>query len=48
MNWRNSLNSSETKEKPHLSTYQIQAIIRLIEKKIKIRDSYKTGDPFLY
>ena len=37
---------SETKEKGHLSTSQRQAIIRLIEKKIKIRDSYKTGNPF--
>ena len=36
----------ETKEKGHLSTFQRQVIIRLIEKKIKIRDSYKTGDPF--
>ena len=36
----------ETKEKGHLSASQIQAINRLIEKKIKIRDSYKTGDPF--
>ena len=38
--------ASETKEKGHLSTSQRQAIIRLIEKKIKIRDSYKTGNPF--
>ena len=37
----------ETKEKGHLSKSQRQAINRLIEKKIKIRDSYKTGDPFL-
>ena len=37
----------ETKEKGHLSTSQRQSIIRLIEKKIKIRDSYKTGDPYL-
>ena len=36
---------SEDKEKGHLSTSQTQAIIRLIEKKTKIRDSYKTGDP---
>ena len=33
---------SETKEKGNLSTSQRQAFIRLIEKKIKIRDSYKT------
>ena len=39
---------SKTKEKGYLSTSQRQAITRLIEKKIKIRDSYKTGDPFLY
>ena len=39
---------SETKEKGHLSTSQRQAIIRLIEKKIKIRDSQETRDPFLY
>ena len=39
---------SETKEKGHLNTSQRQAIIRLIVKKIKIRDSYKTGVPFLY
>ena len=38
----------ETKEKRHLSTSQRMAIIRLIEKKIKVRDSYKTVDPFLY
>ena len=38
----------ETKEKGHLSSYisKKQAIIRLIEKKIKVRDSYKTGDQF--
>ena len=33
---------SETKEKGNLSTSQRQAFIRLIEKKIKIRNSYKT------
>ena len=37
---------SETKEKGHLGTSQRQAIISLIENKIKIRDSNKTGDPF--
>ena len=40
---------SGTKEKRYLRTSQRQAINRLIEKKrIKIRDSYKTGDLFLY
>ena len=39
---------SKTKEKANLSRYQRQVIIRLIEKKIKIRDLYKTRDPFLY
>ena len=29
---------SETKEKEHLSTSQRQAIIRLIEKNVKVRD----------
>ena len=38
---------SETKEKEYLSTFQRRAIIELIEKKIEIKDSYKTGDPFL-
>ena len=38
---------SETKEKRHLSASQRQAIIRLSEKKIKIRDSYKIVDQFL-
>ena len=38
----------ETKEKQHLSTSQRRAIIRLIEKKIKVRDSHKTVDPILY
>ena len=37
---------SETKEKGHLSTSQKQAIIKLIEKKIKITNSFKTVDPF--
>ena len=37
---------SEAKEKGVLSTSQRQAIIKLIEKRIEIRDSYKTGDPF--
>ena len=35
---------SETKEKGYLSTSQRYAIIKLIENKIEIRDSYKTGD----
>ena len=39
---------SQTKEKGHLSTSQRQAIIRLIEKRDKDKNSYKTGDPFLY
>ena len=38
---------SETKEKEYLSTFQRRAIIELIEKKIEIKDSYKTEDPFL-
>ena len=37
---------SETKEKGHLSASQRQAVIRLLEKKIKIRDSYKIVDQF--
>ena len=37
---------SEAKEKGILSTSQRQAIIKLIEKRIEIRDSSKTGDPF--
>ena len=35
---------SETKEKGYLSTFQRHAIIKLIENKIEIRDSYKIGD----
>ena len=35
---------SETKEKGYLSTSQRYAIIKLIENKIEIRDSYKTRD----
>ena len=40
-NWRKSLFNSmlETKEKEHLSISQRQTIIKLIEKKAKIRDS---------
>ena len=37
---------SEAKEKGHLSTSQKQAIIKLIEKKIEIANSFKTVDPF--
>ena len=37
---------SETKEKGHLTTSQKQAIIKLMEHKKEIRDSYKTGDQF--
>ena len=37
---------SETKQKGYLSTSQRHAIIKLIENKIEIRDSYKTGDWF--
>ena len=37
---------SEAKERGNLSTSQRQAIIKLIEKRIEIRDSFKTGDPF--
>ena len=36
---------SEAKERGILSTSQRQAIIKLIEKKIEIKDSFKTGDP---
>ena len=38
---------SEAKEIGDLSTSQRQAIIKLIEKKIEIRDLFKTRDPFL-
>ena len=38
---------SEAKEKENLSTSQRQALIKLIEKRIEIRDSFKTGDSFL-
>ena len=38
---------SETKENGHLSTSQRQAIIKVTEKKIEIRESCKTGDAFL-
>ena len=34
---------SDSKEKGHLSTSQRHVIIKLIEKKIEIRDSYKIG-----
>ena len=37
---------SEAKEKGILSTSQRQAIIKLIEKRIETRDSFKTGDTF--
>ena len=37
---------SEAKEKGILSTSQRQAIIKLIEKRIEIRDLFKTGDLF--
>ena len=37
---------SEAKEKGILSTSQRQAIIKLIEKRIETRDSFKTGDLF--
>ena len=37
---------SEAKEKGILSTSQIQAIIKLIEKRIEIRDSFKIEDLF--
>ena len=37
----------EAEEKGHWSTSQGQAFIKPIEKKIEIRDSFKTGDPFL-
>ena len=37
---------SEAKEKGILSTSQRQAIIKLIEKRIEIRDSFRTGDLF--
>ena len=38
---------SEAKEKEILSTSQRQAIIKLIEKRLEMRDSFKTGDQFL-
>ena len=38
---------SEAKEKGNLNTSQRQVIIKLTEKKIEIRDSFKTGDPLL-
>ena len=34
--------------KKELSVLQRQAIIRLIEKKVKIKDLLKIGDPFHY
>ena len=37
---------SEAKEKGILSTSQRQAIIKLIEKRIEIKDPFKTGDLF--
>ena len=37
---------SEAKEKEILSTSQRQAIIKLIEKRIEIKDPFKTGDLF--
>ena len=37
---------TKNKEKEHLSIFERQAIIRLIEKK-EIGDSKKAGDPFL-
>ena len=39
--------ASKTKEKGHLRTSQRQTIIRLIKPKVKIRNSYNTGDLFL-
>ena len=46
--YRKKSNSlSETKEKGYSSTSQRQDIIKLRQKKIEIRDSYKTGDLFL-
>ena len=38
----------EDKEKGHSSISQRQTIIKLIVKKTEIRNSQKTGDPFLY
>ena len=37
---------SEAKEKRILSTFQRQAIIKLIEKRIETKDPFKTGDLF--
>ena len=38
---------SENKEKPHLSTSQREPVIKVIGKKTEIKDSCKTGEPFL-
>ena len=46
---RRFLNSCRTaKFKIKLSTSQRQAIIKLIEKKIRIKDLLKIGDQFFY
>ena len=39
---------SEVKEKEILSTSQRQAVIKLMKKRIEIKDSFKTGNLFPY